>query len=110
MSNGGGVSWKRKNENPTYGGMHECGDRDVVGVDLNRNYGFAFGTKQQRGGRDTYFNDKSLVCSEVYAGPHPFSEPETKAMRDFIFKNIQHLKFVYNFHAFGNMYLYPMNA
>jgi len=98
---------KRKNENPTYGGMDVCKDHDKVGVDLNRNYGFAFGTKQMRHGKETYFDE---ICSPVYAGPHPFSEPETRAIRDFVFGHLSQLKFVYNFHGFGNMYLYPMNA
>ena len=46
------------------------------GVDLNRNYGFRFG-----------FDDKGSSpdpCSEYYRGSAPFSEPETKAIRDFV--------------------------
>jgi hypothetical protein len=76
---------KRKNENPTYGDLDFCKEKVNVGVDLNRNYGFAFGTKQKRWGRDTYFDE---ICSEVYAGPHPFSEPETRAIRDFVLGRI----------------------
>ena len=31
-------------------------------------------------------------------------------MRDFIFANVNEIKFVYNFHSYGNMYLTPFNA
>jgi len=65
-----------------------------------RNYGFAHGT----GGT------KDDICSEGFAGPYPFSEPETRAMRDFVLSNMDSLKFVYNFHSFVNMYITPFNA
>ena len=28
-------------------------------------------------------------------------------MRDFIFKHVNEIKFVYNFHSYGNMYVTP---
>ena len=31
-------------------------------------------------------------------------------MRDFIFANVEELKFVYNFHSYGNMYITPFNS
>lgn len=31
-------------------------------------------------------------------------------MRDFIFKHVNEIKFVYNFHSYGNMYVTPFNA
>ncbi|MFH1682074.1 MAG: M14 family zinc carboxypeptidase [Candidatus Eisenbacteria bacterium] len=44
------------------------------GVDLNRNYGYEWG-----GG-----GSSSDPCEDTYRGPNAFSEPETRALRDFI--------------------------
>ncbi|MCL2797889.1 MAG: hypothetical protein FWD58_07540 [Firmicutes bacterium] len=44
------------------------------GVDLNVNFDAGWGTGRQ--------NTREAGC-ENYIGPHPFSEPETKALRDF---------------------------
>lgn len=67
------------------------------GVDINRNYGYLWG-------------NGLTPCDESYAGPHPFSEPESKAMRDLVANNKDDIKFVYNFHAFGPMYIWPYNG
>lgn len=91
---------KRKNKNDSWGGKWLCGDDTYTGVDLNRNYGFSHGN----------FGAKEDPCSEAFSGPYPFSEPETKAMRDFIFGHVEELKFVYNFHSYGNMYITPFNS
>lgn len=91
---------KRKNRNDSWGGKWLCGDDTYTGVDLNRNYGFSHGNK----------GAKEDPCSESFSGPYPFSEPETRAMRDFIFAHVNELKFVYNFHSYGNMYTIPFNA
>lgn len=91
---------KRKNNNDSWGGKWLCGDDTYTGVDLNRNYGFSHGN----------FGAKEDPCSESFSGPFPFSEPETRAMRDFIFQNVNEIKFVYNFHSYGNMYVTPFNA
>lgn len=47
------------------------------GVDLNRNYPWAFGEHDDVGSSDD-------PCSDVYGGPYPFSEPETQAIRNII--------------------------
>ncbi|MCK7624284.1 M14 family metallopeptidase [Streptomyces sp. RS10V-4] len=67
----------RKNRNPAYGN----GKGDCVGVDLNRNYDFLFDAA-------TAFSPTSGVrvstdpCDpQLYQGPQPFSEPETRNVR-----------------------------
>ncbi len=55
----------RKNRRPTENG--------AVGVDLNRNFDFAWGGPGSSG----------LPTSNTYRGPSAFSEPETRALRDF---------------------------
>ena len=49
-------------------------------------------------------------CGECYRGPEPFSEPETRALRDFLQAHKDEVKFVYNFHSNGNMWIYPFNG
>lgn len=58
----------RKNTNPTYGAC----DGTRFGVDLNRNFAFAWG------------NASTDPCRETYQGPTPNSEAETQAITDFI--------------------------
>lgn len=55
---------------------------ECMGVDLNRNWDFHWG---ERGSS----NDP---CSEYYAGPYPFSEPETKAISSFLMDNKDQMK------------------
>ncbi|MFF2044374.1 M14 family metallopeptidase [Kitasatospora sp. NPDC058170] len=66
----------RKNRNPANSG----GDPDLIGVDINRNYDFLFDfttafapTAGPRVSTDP--------LDEVYEGPEPFSEPETRNVR-----------------------------
>jgi hypothetical protein len=66
-----------------------------IGVDLNRNYGYMWG------GAGASRNPGS----ETYRGPEPFSELETRAIRDFV---SQHdFVFAISYHAHGQMILYP---
>lgn len=67
------------------------------GVDINRNYGYKWG----------YDNSGSSPSpsSEVYRGTAPFSEPETRAVRDFFLqKNFQAM---ISYHSFSQTIMYP---
>jgi carboxypeptidase T len=66
------------------------------GVDVNRNYGFQWGT----GGSSTD------PCSDVYMGPKPFSEPESQAIKSFV-EGHPNLKVLLTFHTFSELVLYP---
>jgi carboxypeptidase T len=68
----------------------------TFGVDLNRNYGFQWGT----GGSS---NDTS---SDVYMGPNPFSEPETQVFKAFV-EGLPNVKILLSFHTFSELILYP---
>ncbi|CAI4230024.1 unnamed protein product [Auanema sp. JU1783] len=72
------------------------------GVDLNRNYDFEF--KQT----NYPFNNP---CSDEFQGPHPFSEPETRAVRDFILsKEIYgRLHALVSLHTHGQLWILPYN-
>ncbi|WP_051568362.1 M14 family zinc carboxypeptidase [Crocinitomix catalasitica] len=83
---GGGMH--RKNRNPDIGSSNK-------GVDLNRNY-------------DYHWNETGTSPDEdgdTYAGEHPFSEPETQAIKWFC-ENHNFL-FASNAHTYGNLVLFP---
>jgi murein tripeptide amidase MpaA len=69
--------------------------RERHGVDLNRNFGVAFGGAGSS-------NRKS---SDIYHGESAFSEPETAALRD-LAKRVGFALHV-DFHAYGQLLLYP---
>lgn len=64
---------------------------------MNRNYGYKWG------GKGTSQNP----CSEVYAGSGPFSEPETKAVEQFLSKSAADFRASLSFHSYGQYVLYP---
>jgi len=66
------------------------------GVDLNRNYGYGWNT----GGSSDDGRD------ETYHGPAAFSEPETRAIRDFVVAR-PNLKVLLSYHTFSELILYP---
>ena len=51
-----------------------------AGVDLNRNFGHGWGN----GEIFKPVSGTSLMCLDTYMGSQPFSEPETRAVRDFL--------------------------
>ncbi|XP_015609902.1 carboxypeptidase B [Cephus cinctus] len=70
------------------------------GVDPNRNFGYHWG-EEKSGAASTD------PCHETYAGPHSFSEPETRAMADYILANRQNIKMYLTLHSYSQMWLVP---
>ncbi|MBC7420438.1 MAG: zinc carboxypeptidase [Bdellovibrio sp.] len=68
----------------------------TFGVDLNRNYGFQWGT----GG------SSSDTSSETYKGPSAFSEIETIAVKNYIEAHTN-ISTLLSFHSFSKLILYP---
>jgi carboxypeptidase T len=66
------------------------------GVDLNRNYGYGWGTggSSKRGGDETYM------------GPSPFSEPESQAIKKLV-EETTNATMLLSFHTFSELILYP---
>lgn len=62
----------------------------TFGVDLNRNFSVGF-TKS------------TLSSSNVYSGPEPFSEPETKALRNFVQTHLN-ITIALDYHSQGNVF------
>ena len=69
----------------------------TYGVDLNRNYGFQWGIDDQGSSPEPTY--------ETYRGPAPFSEPETRMVRDFC--QAHDFVFTQNYHTKGNLLIYP---
>jgi carboxypeptidase T len=99
--------WKRDNtleffrKNMRKEGGVSCQTSVDYGVDLNRNYDLAFG-------RDAD-GSSGGECADDYRGPHAFSEPETRQIKNLIEKTKEgaSIKIAMNFHAWGNMYVHP---
>jgi carboxypeptidase T len=88
--------------NPTGGGTWRKNMRNnglTTGVDLNRNYGVAFGYDE--------IGSSSLGWHPWYRGDSAFSEPETKAIR--YFQMHHDFRSAINWHSYGNYIIYPWN-
>jgi len=81
--------WWRKNRRRNNDGS--------FGVDLNRNYGFKWGYD------DT--GSSAFPWSEIYRGAAPFSEPETRAIRDLV--DAHHFSISLSYHSYGRLWLFP---
>lgn len=88
VSTGSYQMW-RKNRSPNNG--NRC-----AGVDLNRNYGYRWGT----GG------SSNQPCNDTYMGPSAFSEPETRAIKAFV-EGHPNIKVLLTLHTFSELILYP---
>ncbi|KAA3628068.1 MAG: T9SS C-terminal target domain-containing protein [Bacteroidetes bacterium] len=84
----GGGLW-RKNRFINGDGSH--------GVDLNRNYGYEWGHDNE--------GSSTNPLSETYRGTAPFSEPETRAVRDFC--NEHQFQIALNYHTHGDLLVHP---
>ncbi|MCP4441936.1 MAG: T9SS type A sorting domain-containing protein [Aureispira sp.] len=85
--NGGGMWRKNRKDNGS----------NIYGVDLNRNYGYQWAFNNQ--------GSSNNPSSDTYRGPSAFSEPETQNIRDFC--NAHQFQISLNYHAYGNMLIYP---
>jgi murein tripeptide amidase MpaA len=65
----------RKNRRPAPSGSNSP---NCTGVDLNRNYGFLWDYTAHFAANAPVANSKDLCDHDVYIGPAPLSEPETK--------------------------------
>lgn len=67
------------------------------GVDLNRNFGFHWGGQ----------GASRQPCAETFAGRGAFSEPESRAVRDFMENAATKFYAFLTFHSYGQYILYP---
>lgn len=72
-------------------------EENCVGADINRNFEFAW----RKGG------SSSNVCSPAFAGMKPFSEPESRALANFMLKQRSKLAMYISLHSYSQMWLLP---
>jgi len=89
ISKTGVYHWWRKNRRRNADGS--------IGVDLNRNWGYRWGCCGGSSG---------IPAWETYRGPHSFSEPETRAIRDFLWDHPS-IRVTLNFHSYSELVLWP---
>ena len=86
-------SW-RKNRQPTPGSAE-------IGTDINRNFGFQWGTNPLNASPD----------ANTYRGPSAWSTPEATAFRDYVDGRVvggsQQIRVHVTFHQYGRIVLYP---
>ncbi|CAJ0956605.1 unnamed protein product, partial [Mesorhabditis belari] len=96
--------WRKNRAPKNCSGFHSLTVRNVCceGVDLNRNWDFAF--KQT----NYPFNNP---CSDEFQGPFPFSEPETRAVRDYVTSRelSGRIHAFFSMHTHGQLWILPYN-
>jgi len=83
-----GNRWWRKNRRPNADSTY--------GVDLNRNFSYRWGYDEIGSSTNTW--------SDLYRGPAPFSEPETRAIRDLV--RTHHFVAAISYHSYGRLWLF----
>ena len=68
------------------------------GVDPNRNYGYMWGTLDNN-------TTSSVASDDTYFGPRAFSEPETRAVRNLVAREL--FGGVLTYHSYSQLILYP---
>ncbi|KAM9192679.1 carboxypeptidase B2 isoform 2-T2 [Dugong dugon] len=89
-------SWKKNRMWRKNRSFHE--DNRCIGTDLNRNFASKHWCEE---------GASSFSCSETYCGPYPESEPEVKAVADFLRKNINHIKAYISMHSYSQHIVFP---
>ncbi|XP_075980753.1 uncharacterized protein LOC142979607 [Anticarsia gemmatalis] len=69
----------------------------MTGVDLNRNFSYGWGGK----------GSSDEPQHAFFRGPHPFSEPESAAMRDIFLNSGVEFKVYITLHSFGQVIIMP---
>lgn len=70
---------------------------NCYGTDANRNFGFKWGGA----------GASKDPCADTFRGAAPFSEPETRAVRDALKQFQGYVKFYLTLHSYGSLLIYP---
>jgi carboxypeptidase T len=93
---GGKFHFWRKNRQPNAG-------TTAIGTDINRNFGYHWGIAEGR----TSTNPLAIT----YMGPHAFSTPEARNIRDFLASRVvggrQQIRAAITFHESGRLVMWP---
>ncbi|XP_058403673.1 carboxypeptidase B2 isoform X1 [Diceros bicornis minor] len=89
-------TWKKNRMWRKNRSFHE--NNPCIGTDLNRNFASKHWCEE---------GASSFSCSETYCGPYPESEPEVKAVADFLRRNINHVKAYISIHSYSQKIVFP---
>ncbi|MEA2238996.1 MAG: hypothetical protein QOC81_3720 [Thermoanaerobaculia bacterium] len=92
----------RKNRRPAPAGSHSP---DCVGVDLNRNYDFLWNFPAHFAPNAPVRNSTNPCDPEIYIGPSPVSEPETKNVV-WLLDKFSNIRFFIDVHSYSEDILY----
>ncbi|KAG6449686.1 hypothetical protein O3G_MSEX006193 [Manduca sexta] len=93
-----GYEYTRSSRNNRMWRKTRSKNANCYGVDGNRNYGFKWAVSGI---------SKNPCDKETYAGPKPFSEPETQMVRNIMMENAKRLKLYVSVHSYGQYLVYP---
>merc|ERR1711962_1017216 len=104
IENGRPLSTMQLNEVNMQGCQDECKNRPhkCIGVDLNRNFPAGYGK-----GDEEFEILSQQVCREVYRADHYFSEPETRALNNYVRSIRNRIVAAISIHAFGKVIDHP---
>jgi len=74
------------------------------GTDINRNFPACWGKDVTN---FSWFAGSRLSCAETFIGGSPASEPETRAIMDFVTKHKDNIMGYISVHSYGNLVMYP---
>jgi hypothetical protein len=94
----------RKNRAPNYGSDGNSNIITSYGVDLNRNYGYAWNYPYLFP-EEYYLEYLTMDDSGVYRGEEPFCENETKAIKSFIENH--NISISLSYHDYGEWMIFP---
>uniref|UniRef100_A0A0N4ZCP8 Peptidase_M14 domain-containing protein n=1 Tax=Parastrongyloides trichosuri TaxID=131310 RepID=A0A0N4ZCP8_PARTI len=77
--------------------MNKTISKWCIGTDANRNWGYKWGE----------IGANRSPCSNIYSGSEPFSEIETRAIKDFITYNVEDPQIYISLHSYGQVFLAP---
>lgn len=97
LTNPDGYEYTHSNDRMWRKNRGGVGRGRCAGVDLNRNFGYHWG------GQGASKNP----CAETFAGTGAFSEPESRALRDFMANTDVKFYAFLTFHSYGQYILYP---
>jgi hypothetical protein len=109
--NGGGN--QRKNSNGVDSNKCANARYDSLGVDLNRNYATCWSGDCPTGHDVVKHSDcgsSKRPCDEDYRGKGVFSEPESRAIRDFVQEHSSSITTALNFHSFAQQVYMPYSC
>jgi len=96
LANPDGYEYSRSTDRLWRKNMRALPGSSCFGVDLNRNFPEGYGV-----------GASNNPCNEIYMGPQPFSEPESKAIRDYVESIRGNTKVAISVHCYGNVLIYP---